>query len=472
MKQGLFALAIILFASQISMAQTKNKLTNQQKHQQIIKQLLHQQTNPLVAKKIRGGSRLISNATSTVLTPAPITFEPVDSTNYFYKAGYGYDPTSEVFTPDFDINFLYDDYKNYYDSSYHLSYDNFSSTWSGSDSTVCNFTTGHKMAHKKSSFFIFTGFTSNTYVYDGMGRKTEQLDSSDFSGSGTPDISKYLFTLNASNKVTFLEYKIWDNGLMTWVSDYKDSIFYNANNDISLIKSYTYNGSGWDADYLITINYTGANKISNILYQFWDSGSSTWLNEDKTEFTYNGSNQMMVTKYLTWDAGAWMNNSLDSMYYGAGNYPVKRVIYEWKTSSLAWEAVSRNDYTYNSLDQITQDMAYFWNTSLNSLSLDKITDYHYASYTPQAVQESANIQSQVKVYPIPAQNKLNVNINRTESKSSILSICDVSGKILSTYTLPNTTSVQQELNITDLAAGIYLLTITGEENYTTRFVKE
>lgn len=476
MKQSILALALILFASQIMHAQTKNNpknnLSSKQKHALLIKQLIGQQTNPIAGKKTRGGSRLISEATSTVLTPAPFVFEPVDSTNYFYKAGYGYDPTSEVLTPDFDVNFLYDNYKNYYDSSYHLNYDNFTSSWTGSDSTVCNFTTGHKMAHKKNSFLMFPAFTSQAYMYDGMARKIEELDSSDFSGSGTPDISKYLFTHNASGKVIFLESKIWDNGLMTWVSDYNDSIYYNANNDISLIKSFAFNGTGWDPEFMGTITYTGANKISSMLTQFWDTGSSSWLNEDKTDYTYNGSNQLIVTKYTTWDAGAWVNNDLDSMYYGAGNFPIKTINYSWDAMAMQWQANMRNDYSFNSLDQITQNMTYFWNTLSSNWELTQKTDYHYASYTPEAVNESVNANNQIKVYPIPAQNKLHVSISRLNAQTSTLNICDLSGKILTTYTLPNSATLHQEINISNLPAGMYLLTIKGEENYTTRFVKE
>ena len=75
--------------------------------------------------------------------------------------------------------------------------------------------------------------------------------------------------------------------------------------------------------------------------------------------------------------------------------------------------------------------------------------------------------NQFAVYPNPARTEITVS---TSYSNSLLSITDMSGKILISRNLNNT---ETQLNIDQLRAGIYMVNLhTAEGNKTTRLIVE
>ncbi|MAX81561.1 MAG: hypothetical protein CL843_15480 [Crocinitomicaceae bacterium] len=86
-------------------------------------------------------------------------------------------------------------------------------------------------------------------------------------------------------------------------------------------------------------------------------------------------------------------------------------------------------------------------------------------------------KSQFKLYPNPSENVLNVDLflNNTVNKGTMyVTIYDLSGAVVKTTTLgANTNGTTQVMNIEDLAPGMYLFNLTGDQyNATQRFVKQ
>ncbi len=91
---------------------------------------------------------------------------------------------------------------------------------------------------------------------------------------------------------------------------------------------------------------------------------------------------------------------------------------------------------------------------------------------PTGANELTNVlaNTQVKVYPNPAIDVLNISLSNTQFKNSTITIYTVSGKEVLRSNMAENTA---QLNIANLSNGIYLVTITNENGFlkTVKFVK-
>ena len=102
---------------------------------------------------------------------------------------------------------------------------------------------------------------------------------------------------------------------------------------------------------------------------------------------------------------------------------------------------------------------YNWNVST-------IKNYEYSQNTGiEQILDFVNFHD-VKVYPNPLNNLLNVSYNLPISDKVLLEICDYTGKLLIRKDLGslNKGNHIDQLNTTKLSSGIYVLTIKGEQS--------
>ena len=90
---------------------------------------------------------------------------------------------------------------------------------------------------------------------------------------------------------------------------------------------------------------------------------------------------------------------------------------------------------------------------------------------PMAVKSLANTAKGLYIYPNPATNTLNVNLNSATANAVPFTISDVTNRILATTTLTGSAGhISGTINIASYPAGIYFLTAQGGESV--KFVKE
>ena len=90
---------------------------------------------------------------------------------------------------------------------------------------------------------------------------------------------------------------------------------------------------------------------------------------------------------------------------------------------------------------------------------------------PMAVKSLANTAKGLDIYPNPAANTLNVNLNSGTANAVQFTISDVTNRILATTTLTGSAGhISGTINIASYPAGVYFLTAQGGE--TVKFVKE
>ena len=89
-------------------------------------------------------------------------------------------------------------------------------------------------------------------------------------------------------------------------------------------------------------------------------------------------------------------------------------------------------------------------------------------YDPEGVAALLPFPKDLSVWPNPAQNELLVS---SSAKISSLVICNLLGQIMCSHEYD---SKQVNVNVADLAAGVYILKINGPDSYreVRKFVKE
>ena len=88
---------------------------------------------------------------------------------------------------------------------------------------------------------------------------------------------------------------------------------------------------------------------------------------------------------------------------------------------------------------------------------------------------SASQQDQFMVFPNPTKGKLSLKSESALQKQVLVSVLDVSGKVVFNQQLNFTSGdLAQELNISQLAAGMYFLKLSNKESssWLVRIIKE
>jgi len=460
-------LLIALLTSQLLFAQSTQ--TKKQQHRTKILQLVKENSGfQTPSNKTRGGARLVATSRGYATSPTPPTYDLGDSTHYYYKSAYGYDPTPALFNNYVDLGTFYENYKHYFDSSYSWTYNFGTSSYDPTDSTHCLFDANHNRTKEYINYLSFGGYSVVDLTFNAANLVSTEIDTIGFS---TPaDVVKYTSTYNAQNKIIVYETQIWDASTLAWVPDTRDSFFYDFNNNVASAKEYTYNGASWDPSQLIDLTYNGAGtQLLVVSIKAYSGG--TWVNDYRSDYTYNGSNQLTRAVNASWNVSAWLNQDKDSLIYGTSTYPTTRLTYTWNGS--AWEGSIRYDYTFTAANQVSEQKISYWNIGTLGWDLSEHTLYYYENYTPQAVTETTVSNDALNLYPVPATETLQLNIHLDKKQSAKVHICDVSGKTIKTLSLAVGNTWNQKISIADLPAGIYMLTLRGEYSVMNRkFVKQ
>ncbi len=422
-------------------------------------------------KKTRAGSRLIAQSSSDYVPSVPPMYEPSDTGHYYYKSNYGYDPTPELFEQDYSTIAFYNNRKNYYDSSLYWIYDGGSSSYLLSDSTTCGFGLNHKIQNERVTYMLSPYYSNMTFTYDVNERLISDIDTS-FDGTDTT-IQKTVYTYNTAGKLIYAKIDTFNHALSSWVPMSADSVFYDVNSNLSKAIIYEYDlvNSIWVNNMLLDFTYSVSNQLTQVITQFW---AGSWTNTSKSAYLYNGSNQLVSATDSYWDMGSWINSEKDSFQYSAGPYPSIETVQLWDNMSLVWTNNSKMEYTYNSLNQVVLTESYFWNPApTSSWANSTKTIYYYENFTPASIQDASISNGRMKVYPVPANELLHIDAQWDDMQTSVTTISDITGKVLVRVNAPSTKHLKQQIDMSMLPAGMYILSVNGEQGVLTqKIIKE
>jgi len=264
-------------------------------------------------------------------------------------------------------------------------------------------------------------------------------------------------------KLSEVIYQYWDGD--DWVNELKE--VYNYNGDVSTVLYWDWNGSNWSSSDLYT--YTRNGNTIELLKQYMQGGA--WQNEEKDTFTLDFDENVTEILYELWQNNAWANFLKIIYHYNDEGCFDSKLIQGWMVNSSVWEddIVCRFSYVDGNAvhgeavkveggivcdDEL--EMAYGYNAATKTFYGSEV-DVTYVDLT--GVNE--NSQANFKVYPVPAENEILIQAEGFQ-KAEIYSL--TGQKMME--------SVQEAMNVSHLASGVYLLKVYNLDgnSETQRFV--
>lgn len=375
-----------------------------------------------------------------------------------------------------------------------------------SDSTTYNYSHGrggdltHTMMYDNSTVMTYdTGTYTNTWNY----------------------IKRY----DANNNDTSTIAQYWDNVAGVWVPYSNTLYFYNTSNKLTSMVTQAWSGTVWYPLSRNLYTYNGTGKLVNDLFQVYTLGSyfntsqktyyydaitnnlinetdqdyisSTWIYSNLWDYTYTSANQIQTTTYKTWNGSGWdPHTKYINTYDVAGDMTYKNLLSynaidsTWKDDSMhiysgfvahnpSMDVVQRNDtgtwlnvmqytFSYNSYNQLTTSTGISWNEPSAIFEFaagDPRHNYYYGTYNPGevSVKNVSDNGGSANVYPVPAQNIINVDLKWDAVQSADLVIYDAQGKVVRHWATPAATQYTSSVSVDNMADGLYFLSITGAQ---------
>ena len=195
----------------------------------------------------------------------------------------------------------------------------------------------------------------------------------------------------------------------------------------------------------------------------------SWVNSDKTSYSYDANGNVIQEKDQEWDseAGQWQDLSQCDYVFNSNNEETESFCKSWDTELSQWMNSSRSfDFFEETIGYRTWEYSQWWSTYDNAWQNSSRTDYFWQAFVPvSSVLEELNT---ISVYPNPTRGKIRVE-TKTGMLTGIAKVYAQNGVLLKTEVLDAT----KEIDFSDYANGLYLLTITNEKGiWREKIVKE
>ena len=287
-----------------------------------------------------------------------------------------------------------------------------------------------------------------SYEYDFNGNVLEMLVS-DFDGEEWWDMGKATFEYE-DDLVSEVIVQYWEDG--EWVNEEK--AVYNYNGDNWTILYWTWNGTTWSSNELYTYNKSA--ESIELLIQYMQGGA--WQNDEQQFFTLDFDEHVTSILVQDWENNAWVNDNRTTYDFANGVFDSK-IEESWDGSD--WEITTKYGYIYDNGNAINGfcmvpdgddfvpgdgdiEMAYGY-------SADSKSFYGYevnVTYIdPTGIGENGTKVS-FQVYPVPAENEIQIQAQSFQ-KAEIFTLA---GQMMME-------SEQSNVNVSGLAAGVYLLKV-------------
>lgn len=348
--------------------------------------------------------------------------------------------------------------------------------------------------------------SNHIYTYNDMGNMESHTQQ--FWNTGSMDwnnTSKMLFFYNGDNTVDTTINQYWNMSAGSWANSTMMVNSYDVNGDLLIETTFFWDGVGsWMNSSRRIMSHTGGN-IDAEMMQYWDDFNNAWINSTRMLYTYDAKNNLLTTTNTFWNSGSssWMNLSKVTNVFNSRNDIESRLTQNWDFSANNWLNDSMMVYTHDTLHNNTTETVQNWNTSLNmfrnsvryvraynsrgqmttetrqrwniggfweNLSGDTYSRYYYQTYT-LSVNELAQAASAVKVYPVPAGNMLNIDMNWNQPQTFKVSIVDATGRLVHQWNEAAIAEYHKSVPVSEIPAGNYFLNIQGStERSVTQFV--
>lgn len=281
---------------------------------------------------------------------------------------------------------------------------------------------------------------------------------------------RYIYSYNNDNLLTTETYYLWDKNINSWKEAIRYHRTYNAAKLLDTYIGEQENGGVWKNYQKITITYNGLNQELTNISQDWKNNA--WENSTRTINAYNTSDDLITYTFEVWqpNTNSWKNQTKNLYEYDANKNITKKTDQEPdKNNNAVWVNYKREISTYNAYNQLL--LQYDQNYLANNWTLTQFNSqrsHTYEDYTVTvSVSKYNNLNADVKMYPNPAAQFLNVDVVLPQAENINITLVDMAGRTVMTKAYNATTNIHEQISISHLSAGIYNCIInTGKEQHT------
>lgn len=303
----------------------------------------------------------------------------------------------------------------------------------------------------------------NVYFYDTARRIASKIFQT-WGGSSWTNISRNVHTYGSTGLLTSDMYQVWNSSTSTFVDNRQTVYYHDGMGNVVMEINNTYPLTYTDR---YTYTYNSSNKMLTKTYALWNGAS--FVNNTMWSYTYDGTGNMTSSLYQTYNTttSVWENQNLSlfSSFTG-GNMPQVQIDQTWDTAmGGTWNNNIRFDYTYNSSNQLTTSVGETWNLAgfWEFVNGDLMKRYYYEPYFPESVEGIAGANGEANIFPVPAQNLVNISLKWNAPQAFTITVCDINGSVVKHWSVPATAQYSTSLMVDNLAEGNYLVRINGTE---------
>ncbi len=170
-------------------------------------------------------------------------------------------------------------------------------------------------------------------------------------------------TFDISGNTTLVVNYIWS---AAWVNQSKTEYVYNATGDKTSETTSSWNGSAFVFQTKTDYSYDAGRNLTTETSSTYNSGTSSWVNASKTDYTYSGGYESQeITS--TWDLTipGWVNSDkLNYSYDGSGNQ-ILAVDQKWDKTIPGWVNSDKTEMAYDVSGFLNLLTSSTWDTSVN-----------------------------------------------------------------------------------------------------------
>jgi hypothetical protein len=389
------------------------------------------------------------------------SFVPVDSSWLSYSNGRGSDvSTNNAFYPSLQMTptgqagtFNYDTWATgTYDSAM---------TW--------NMTGQHTQAFDSASGMLLSDTYSMpdssgwkdvsrvNYEYDSMGTLLAQVSQNKMD-STWENVMRYAYTYDPAHNITSITMLTWNASM--WNNTSKNVYYYNFLNKVtsSLVQTWNDSSASWmNSEHYIYYSHDNNVTVDSVYYQ--QMMAPNWMTITKEVYANDGNNDAIA--HWHYDNGMLMWG--DSTTYNGMHSKTMQLHQVWDTTSMMLVRTKQYNWAYNAWNQPTTYISSTWDASgfWTYNNTDMMTAYYYMTDTSLHVAQVANV-ADVQLYPVPAQNVMNLDLNWNEPQTFTVAIFDVQGRIMRQWAEPATATYSKSIPVMDLANGNYFISIRSK----------
>ncbi len=421
----LATVALLFFSTAEARYQPKVKI------HELTKKLMNYRAPVSANKSTAVPSRLVAQSN---LSYNGSTYNPNDSTVLAYSGTRGaYDAMLNEWDFDSETGYMYS-------GSYKLE-ERITKTYNGQGKLQTSLIESYDGSNWGNSY-------KRTYTYTGA--DLTGVVEEEWSGSAWVNAYKTTYGYDANHNFVTGTDESWISG--AWVIIYRTTRTYNGSNELLLAIEEENAGSGLDSAYRTSYTYTGGKQATEMGESYDGSG---WENDWRNTTTYDGAGDATLDLAENWDGSAWINDYQNVGTFDANHNKLINIFKSW--DGAAFQNEFRNVMTYNAWNQIVTNIIEVWDGSAYKPTNGTPLNRYYYEMFNNDVKKAVLSNANMSVYPVPANDEVNIKISFNTPVAFTISITDMTGRVLNSWNESGTRQYHKNINTASLPAGSYVL---------------